>query len=200
MTHRDNLPWILEHGLHCPTSDTLDPGFVAIGREEIIDRRTRHEVSCGPGGVLADYVPFYFTPRSIMAFNIRTGFHGLTQRDNDDLVVLVSSIPRLLEMSIGFVFYSGQAMLHESTCHADAADLTKIDWALLNAADFRNDPEDPGKKGRYQAEALVHRHTPVEALLGVGCYSPKVAHEVDLLVQRSGRDLAVKPAPKLFFR
>lgn len=199
MTHRDNLPWILEHGLHCPTSATLDPGFVAIGRDEIIDRRASRSVPCGSGGVLADYVPFYFTPRSIMAYNINTGHNGLRQRRSDELVVLTTSIPRLLERSIAFVFYDGQAMLAESTCHVHAADLPAIDWGLLNSGDFSRDPEDPGKLGRYQAEALVHRHLPVEALLGIGCYNSTTASEVELLVKQCGKQCPVKAAPRMFF-
>lgn len=58
----------------------------------------------------------------------------------------------------------------ESEYYNDLADLEKIDWALLRSKDFRNDPEDPGKKGRYQAEALVHKRVPVEAILGIACY------------------------------
>jgi hypothetical protein len=37
----------------------------------------------------------------------------------------------------------------------------------LNGRDFQHDPDDPGKKERYQAEALIWKHVPLEALLGI---------------------------------
>jgi hypothetical protein len=40
----------------------------------------------------------------------------------------------------------------------DLDDLAKVDWDLLNKKNFRHDPDDPGKKERYQAEALVWKH------------------------------------------
>jgi hypothetical protein len=42
---------------------------------------------------------------------------------------------------------------------------------MLQRRDFRNDPDDPSKKERYQAEALVHKHLPVDALSGLVCHS-----------------------------
>src|SRR5262245_31311594 len=61
-THRLNLPWALANGLHSRSSDLQDPNFVAIGNAEIIYRRQSRKVPIAPGGNLADYVPFYFTP------------------------------------------------------------------------------------------------------------------------------------------
>ncbi|MFI5024716.1 MAG: DarT ssDNA thymidine ADP-ribosyltransferase family protein [Alphaproteobacteria bacterium] len=51
--HRENMPWILEHGLHCKNSDTVDPHYVTIGNTELIDRRTYQRVPCHPGGTLS---------------------------------------------------------------------------------------------------------------------------------------------------
>jgi hypothetical protein len=65
ITHKDNLPWILDNGLHCRNSKKQDPSFVNIGLTEMIDKRRSWHVLCKPGGTLSDYVPFYFTPRSM---------------------------------------------------------------------------------------------------------------------------------------
>jgi hypothetical protein len=66
ITHRDNLPWILLNGLHCANADNRDPNFVTIGNTDLIDKR-RHRVIPPPtGGLLSDYIPFYFTPFSPM--------------------------------------------------------------------------------------------------------------------------------------
>jgi hypothetical protein len=64
ITHRDNIPWVLENGVHCRNSNRLDPNFVSIGNESLIHDRQQVVVPIAPGGTLSDYVPFYFTPYS----------------------------------------------------------------------------------------------------------------------------------------
>jgi hypothetical protein len=58
VTHRDNLPWILDHGLHAKSSNVLDPNFRRIGDLDLIDKRSTRRVRVGQGGTLSDYVPF----------------------------------------------------------------------------------------------------------------------------------------------
>jgi hypothetical protein len=82
ITHNNNLPWILDNGLHCRNSHKQDPNFVNIGLVELIDKRKSWPVPVPPKGTLSDYVSFYFTPRSMMAYNIHTG-RNVQQRDSD---------------------------------------------------------------------------------------------------------------------
>jgi len=62
--HRDNLPWILENGLHCANSGKSDPNFVPIGNPDLIGKRKVRQVPQAPGGTLSDYVPFFYPPIS----------------------------------------------------------------------------------------------------------------------------------------
>jgi hypothetical protein len=66
IVHCDNLPWILDHGLHASNGSTFDPNYRNIGNAQLIDRRSRRAVPVDPWGTLNDYIPFYFTPFSIM--------------------------------------------------------------------------------------------------------------------------------------
>ena len=77
IVHRDNVPWILDHGLHCRNSGSADPNYVEIGNPDLISKRNHHSVPKPPGGTLSDYVPFYFTPFSPMLLNITTGWGGI---------------------------------------------------------------------------------------------------------------------------
>ena len=54
ITHMNNVPWILENGLHCSSSGQSDPNYIPIGNVEIIDRRATRIVPIAPGGTLAD--------------------------------------------------------------------------------------------------------------------------------------------------
>ena len=71
--HRDNLPWVLQNGLHCGNGSLQAPAWVSIGNPELIYKRAKHPVPLPPHGFLNDYVPFYFTPFSPMLRNIHTG-------------------------------------------------------------------------------------------------------------------------------
>ena len=70
ITHIRNVPWILANGLHCRTSGPTDPDFVTIGSPDIIAMRDSRDVPIPPHGTLSDYIPFYFTPKSPMMYNI----------------------------------------------------------------------------------------------------------------------------------
>ena len=73
ITPIDNLPGIIKAGgLFCDR-DAKNIQFVSIGHRNIKERRLRKKVPCEPGGVIADYVPFYFAPRSPMLFTINKG-------------------------------------------------------------------------------------------------------------------------------
>jgi ssDNA thymidine ADP-ribosyltransferase, DarT len=146
-------------------------------------------------GTLSDYVPFYFTPFSIMMYNIKTGYGGITQRKNCDIVIFVSSIHRLRELGLPFVFTNQHAYPVDTEFFSDPQDLNRIDWALLQSRNFKTDDADPGKQVRYQAEALVHRHVPLHALIGIGCHTGAVKTQVDGLLVARGQQITVKVTP-----
>ncbi len=57
---------------------------------DLIEKRTAHTVPIPPGGSLGDYVPFYFTPWSIMLYNIKTGYNGVPRQGR--VAIVVSSL------------------------------------------------------------------------------------------------------------
>jgi hypothetical protein len=105
-----------------------------------------------------------------MLLNIKTGYNGVTQRPMDEIAIVVSSLREVEKRAIRFVFTDRHAYLQASEFYNDLGNLDRINWSILKARDFRRDPEDPGKLEHYQAEALVHQHLPIEAVLGVICY------------------------------
>lgn len=183
IVHRDNIPWILDNGLHCGNSPIESPNWVPIGNPELTDKRAAHPVLTGPGGYLNDYVPFYFTPFSPMMKNIHSGWGGIRQRPNEEIVILVSNLHRVQAMGLPYVFTDGHAYYAWTEFYTDLADLNQIDWPILQARDFRRDPNDPAKFERYQAEALVYQSCPVNALKGMVCYTENVKTVLDNWLQ-----------------
>ena len=150
VVHISNVPWILEQGgLFARSSPEQDPSYVNIGSQELIDKRTHRDVPIASGGTLSDYIPFYFTPWSIMMYNLKTGYHGITQRKNEEIVIFVSTLHKIAALNIPFVFTNGHAYMMEADFYNDLNDLDKLDWALLQSKNFKSDPDDLTKQFRY---------------------------------------------------
>lgn len=199
ITHRNNVEWILDNGFHCANAKTKDPNFVAIGNSDLIMRRASRSIEIGPGGTLKDYVPFYFTPYSPMLYNIKTGYGGIKQRDNEDIVIFVSSLHSLSKQGVDFVFSDRHAYLETAEFYSDILDLDKVDWGILQARDFRRDPNDPGKIERYQAEALAFGDVPVKALLGLICYNKSVHKTLQTCIRNRDLNLELHIKPRWYF-
>jgi hypothetical protein len=198
ITHRDNVPWILDNGLHARSGDKFDPNFRNIGNVDLIHRRSLRPVEVPPGGTLSDYVPFYFTPYSIMMFNIITG-KNVKKVPNEEIVIFVSSLRHIADQGIPFVFTNQHAYPPMAKYFTDLNCLDEIDWPILQSRDFKQDPDDPGKKERYQAEALICRCVPMAALRGVCCYTTAVERDLRAEVERRGLSFKVAAQQNWFF-
>jgi hypothetical protein len=194
--HRENIDWVLENGLHAGNSGVKAPRWVSIGNQELIDKRASHAFL---GGLLGDYVPFYFTPFSPMLLNIVTGRNGVRQLPQEDIVILVSSIHRLVALRRSFLFSDSHAYNRWASFYSDPADLHRIAWRLLQQRDFKRDPEQPDKLDLYQAEALVRDHVPLDALFGMVCYTDIVRDAIAAKIAARHLTLKVHTRPQLYF-
>ncbi|MOA54826.1 hypothetical protein D3C78_1785140 [compost metagenome] len=52
---------------------------------------------------------------------------------------------------------------------------------------------------RYQAEALVYGHVPVEGLLGIVCYTEAIKRRVEKGIKERGLDLPVHARARWYF-
>jgi len=199
IVHRDNIPWILDNGLHCRNSAVMDPKFVPIGNADLIEKRVHRVVPCPTNGTLSDYVPFYFTPHSIMLLNIKTGWNGIRQRENAEIAIVVSTLHRLQELGQPFAFTDRHAYLTTASFYTDLARLDQIDWKILRNRDFKRTADDPGKMERYQAEALAYKHLPIGTIIGVGCFNDEVAGTLKAQLAKRKLDTKVVVRPSWYF-
>jgi hypothetical protein len=199
IVHFDNVERILSNGLHCRNSDSNEPDYAEIGNMDIIERRQQKAVNIEPFGTLSDYIPFYFTPSSIMLLNIVTG-QGVEQRLHRDIVILVARLTTLHQRNIQFVYTDGHALLNATHFYRDIGDLGQsIDWQLLKMRDFKRDNNDPGKLERYQAEALVYRYLPVDALEVIACATQDSTEKTTLLLKKYSLNIKTITKPDWFF-
>ena len=197
--HIANVPWTLHNGLHCKNSKASDPSFVRIGNLELITKRATRQIPIPPGGNLSDYVPFYFTPFSMMMYNIKTGYGGIQQFPNAEIVIMASSLRQLANHGMSAIFTDRHAYLHTAQFFSSLNDLHNIDWPLLQQRDFKRDVDDPEKTDRYQAEALVHKHLPVDHLSGIVCFNENKKRDLQTHIKEAGVELKIAVRPKWYF-
>lgn len=103
-------------------------------------------------------------------------------------------------LPVAATVFTNQHAYHSGTdFYSDLADLKQIDWALLQSRNFKTSDADPGRPLRYQAEALIHRHMPLSALLGVVCFNDLVRQSIEAMAQNCGQIISVKTIPKWYF-
>jgi hypothetical protein len=180
IVHVGNMPNVIARGCHC--RNEAKGNYTEMGNLDLINKRNDRVVPCGPGGTLSDYVPFYFTPFTPMLLNIKTGF-GVTQQPMDEIVILVSSIPRLIKIGRSFVFTDRHAYLKAAKFSTDVKDLDWIIWSALQARNFKKDDADRFEK--YQAEALVHKHVSIDDFLAVVCYDDSVLKHLQVEAEKA---------------
>jgi hypothetical protein len=186
ITHVKNLARIIQtEGLWCD-AERLRQGFgsVGIAHQSLKDRRARTPVrsrdghSIAAGGMLADYVPFYFANRSPMLFSIKTGHVAGYDGAQSGVVYLVTSVERVARGDRRWCFTDGHAV-EAMTEFFDCADaLNKVDWVVVKSWSWKNTEADPDRKRREQAEFLVHGSAPWNWIEQIGVYNGSVRRAV----------------------
>jgi hypothetical protein len=195
-----HLDSIIERGLLCDNGAAAGLLAVEVGNRGIKERRRRRAVPVGPRGVVADYVPFYFAPRSPMLYSIAMGNVPEYSGGMDPLVYLVTTADRLVELGLPMLFTDRNAVLETAYFTRDLADLDAvIDWSLMRARMWNNTSDEPDRRERRMAECLVHRQVPWRAITYVAARTPARAAEARATVARFSQGIAVRTKRDWYF-
>lgn len=202
-TRVEHLPTVIELGLLCDNHAQAE-GLLSIevGNTGIKGRRATRPVTVRPGGVVADYAPFYFATRSPMMFSIHMGnVPGYTQ-GIDRLIYLATTVERLLEVGLDPVLTDRNAVLD----YAEFIQLRDgepadgfIDWSLMEETYWYDTETYPDRRERRMAECLVPSAVPWDAFLFVGTRSETISDEVRGLIGDSGSGPRVAARPRWYF-
>ena len=122
-----------------------------------------------PERVVADFVPFYFGPRSPMLFSITQGNVSHYEGGQAPLVYLVTSIDQVVSHSLEWIFSDGGAEHQKSRFFNDITDLDQhIDWSVIRAKQWADTPDDSDRVRRRRAEFLVYDFFPWDLVTHVG--------------------------------
>jgi len=157
--HLDNLHMCLQRGgLNAPNRIPNDGlTYKTAHNVDIQQRRRVTRIPCGPGGVIHDYVPFYFGYRSPMLYQLHTGRVPGYSEGQEPIVYLVSTAQAIQQSGTGFVFSDGHGIAVFTKWFEDLKELDKVDWDAVYATYWKDDVDDMDRQRRKQAEFLVHR-------------------------------------------
>jgi hypothetical protein len=179
ITNVDNLPSIIGEGGLRPDSLLIASRAspAKIGMTAIKRRRLGLPLPCHAGDRVADYVPFYFCPRSVMLYLIHRGNHPeLTYQGGQVPIVhleaeLGATVAWADRKGSRWAFSLSNAGAYYTQFRKNLAELSEINWPAVAATDFK--PSDI-KEGK-QAEFLLHGAFPWPLVSRIGVYSQEIA-------------------------
>lgn len=178
MTHIENIPHILQNGITHTTSEYANPDFVPIGDGSLIT--TRNKFILNNGTRLGEYIPFYFGVRTPMLYVVQNGFNLVAPTSAENIVYCVSSVQKIIDLQLDFVFTDGHAVDGFSSQYT-VADIQNIDTILdKNAinAKYWKDENDLDKKRRKEAEFWVLGDISLHAILGYITYNENAKNKI----------------------
>ncbi len=163
-----------------------------------------------PGGVLHDYVPFYFAPRSPMLSAIDHGRVANCQWRQRDIVHLETTVDLVVAGNVPFVFYDRNATLAFSRAFTVLERLDAVAWDLLTESPTldgfckywqnRLDVEKHADRmERRQAEFLVRDRVRLERIVGIGVSDADRAADVSTILAAAGVNLRLEVKPDWYF-
>jgi hypothetical protein len=153
-----------------------------------------------PGGVVADYVPFYFAPRSPMLFSILGGQVKEYADDQTHLIYLVSRLSRVTGLDLAWVATDRNAVLATAKFTGEQQALSSlIDWQIMEAKYWANTADDGSRRERRMAEFLVQHVVPWSAFTHVGTCCDQRQEEVRRLLSTSEHRPKLLVTPSWYF-
>ena len=157
--HVDNLEVVLRRGgLHAPNHVHNDGlCYKTIHNRDIQDKRHVRRITCGPRGVIHDYVSFYFGPRSPMLLQLHTRRVAGYEEGQEPIIYLLSTAQAVAGSGAQFVFSDGHGIAAFTDWYDNLDKLDKVDWSTVYARYWADSIDDMDRQRRKQAEFLVHQ-------------------------------------------
>lgn len=182
MTHINNIPHILQHGITHKNSKNANNDYIKIGDSSLISTREKKEVAVTNGSnvtikkiVLGNFIPFYFGVRMPMLYVVQHGGNFTTQTPASDIIYLVCSLDKILRLDVEFYFTDGHATDNLTTFY-DKSYINQLnsilDWNAIKSQ-YWGGEDNLEIKRKKQAEFLVKDDLPPDVILKYLCYDDK---------------------------
>ncbi|MFN7018828.1 MAG: DUF4433 domain-containing protein [Fimbriimonadales bacterium] len=183
MTHIGNLESIIKASRLYSDAAASAYNPRSIAYLDLKKKRKEKTVPVPPNGVVADYVPFYFAPRSPMLYAIHKGCvrSGLSQTE---IVYLVTSVETIARAGKLFVFTDRHPISSFPRFSNDLNLLNQfVDWNVMRSEYWHDTPQYPNRQSRRQAEFLVHQAVEWSLIEQIGVYDQGRLQQVQQILQ-----------------
>ena len=184
LVHVESLPTLLTRGaVHAPNWTPVDGlPYRRIHNVGVQVSRHAKPIRCGPGGTCHDYVSFYFGPLSVMLLNLKTGRVAGYNEGQAPLIYLTTTVQRVKDVARGFVFSDGHGLATFTNWYDDLSQLDQVDWDLVGARYWADEPDDNDRRRRKQAEFLVWKSLDWSLIGSIGVLNQQVKANVGVVL------------------
>lgn len=179
-THIDNLPGLLRTGFLAKNHPKFPlTKYKSVAAEGIQRVRAKMPVTCGPKGVVHDYVPLYFGSVSPM-------FLGVVNKKNiDQMDVLYFEFPISLVTRDDVVFTDASANTEYEPPNffSNPADLVNLNWKIIDSRKWST-PEH--LLHQRMAEVLIHRQVSILEAQRIVVWNEGIQRAVEKVLKRAG--------------
>jgi hypothetical protein len=173
-------------------------------------KRAVRQITTGPCGVIHDYVPFYFAPRSPMLMAINTGAVPGCAHRQEHIVHLESAVQLVSQAGLPYVFFDMHSAVALAQDYDDLAHLGQLSWDLICEqpqldgyckywqSDI-NKPKYARRKEKRQAEFLVHQQFPLRLVTRIGVQNQKALNDVNVMLHNSGLAISTQLMPAWYY-
>ena len=208
-----NLPSVLAEGalISKHLAEQRAVAYQNIAHAGAQGARARKFVPNPPGGLVHDYVPFYFAPRSPMLFAINRGGVQNCPWRQADIAHIETTVEAIDQAGLPYVFYDRNATLAYSSACTDLRRIdTHIAWDLLTETPqldgfcryWKSDPTSDrysDRMERRQAEFLVKSRVALNLVTRIGVLNLDKVAQVRTMIQQAGLNLPVETMPAWYF-
>jgi hypothetical protein len=135
----------------------------------------------------------------LLLYNIKNGYMDVQKRPQSDIIYIVSSIEKIVELGLEYVFFDGHGYHNFSQVFNDVTYLDNIDWEIINASQWFDTEEDPDRKRRKQAEFLIKNEMSINAILGIATYNKETLEKVNTKLNHHSIDIKTVAIPKWYY-
>ena len=171
----------------------------AIGMPPVKERRRNKGLLTKPELKVADCVPFYFCPRSVMLYAIHMRDPlNLTYAGGQDPIIhlqayLHEAIEWAEESSLHWAFTAINAASSAAEDWHSLDELHRINWDVVHALQWQD------QRDSKQAEFLVEKRFPVSLFRGVGVRAPQTATQVEEILNNASVQIPVLCKPDWYY-
>jgi hypothetical protein len=173
ITDVSNLPAILATGGLLSDVALAGVAHEVIGYGHIKQRRMKqYRVACCTNRFVGEFVPFYYCPRSPMLYTVNKGGTGKPAGCQRQIVHLMSSVQRLLDLGKPWAIADGNAGAGHTSFSGELAALDALDWPAIQATQWQ------GLTHQKSAEFLLADFVPWAAVTAIACHNTETAQRV----------------------